>query len=83
VAEADDQSTVPDMKRQGPAEEPSGMVSMTFVNENATALSIAAAALGGVVYVLLTLLAEWVYEPSGVTSSEVGLGYGPCFLGRP
>jgi hypothetical protein len=51
------------------------------LRDNATALTVVAAALGGVLYVLLTWIATWVYEPAGVRPSEAGLGYGPMLLG--
>jgi hypothetical protein len=44
-------------------------------------MSAVAAALGGVLYVLLTWVASWVYQPAGVRPSEVGLGYVPLLAG--
>ncbi len=52
-----------------------------FWRSNATALGAAAAALGGVLYVLLTWVAGWVYQPAGVRPSDVGLGYVPLLAG--
>jgi hypothetical protein len=52
-----------------------------FLRENAAALGIIGAAGGGLLYVLVSVLANWVYEPAGVTAAEVGLGYGPLLLG--
>ena len=52
-----------------------------FWRSNATALGGAAAALGGVLFVLLTWVAGWVYQPAGVRPSDVGLGYVPLLAG--
>ena len=46
---------------------------IAFLKDNAQALGAAAAALGGVLYVLLTWITSWVYQPAGVRSSDVGL----------
>jgi hypothetical protein len=54
---------------------------VAFWRSNATALGVAAAALGGVLYVLLTWVASWVYQPAGVKPSDVGLGYVPLLAG--
>jgi hypothetical protein len=51
------------------------------LRSNATALGVVAAALGGVLYVLLTWVASWVYQPAGVRPSDVGLGYVPLLAG--
>jgi hypothetical protein len=58
-----------------------GRRAVAFLASNATGLSVAGAFLGSVVYVLLTWVASWVYEPAGVRPSEVGLGYGAMLLG--
>ena len=54
---------------------------VAFWRSNATALGVAAAALGGVFYVLLTWVTSWVYQPAGVKPSDVGLGYTPLLAG--
>ena len=54
---------------------------VAFWRSNATALGVAAAALGGVLYVLLTWVTSWVYQPAGVRPSDVGLGYVPLLAG--
>jgi hypothetical protein len=54
---------------------------VAFLRSNATALGVAAAALGGVLYVLLSWVASWVYQPAGVRPSDVGLGYVPLLAG--
>ena len=51
------------------------------MKSNATALGAAAAALGGVLYVVLTWVSSWVYQPAGVRPSDVGLGYVPLLAG--
>jgi hypothetical protein len=51
------------------------------LKSNATALGAAAAALGGVLYVVLTWVSSWVYQPAGVRPSDVGLGYVPLLAG--
>ena len=52
-----------------------------LVKENSTALGTAAIAVGGLLYVVLTFIARWVYAPLGVKPAEVGLGYGPLLVG--
>ena len=54
---------------------------IAFLKDNAQALGAAAAALGGVLYVLLTWITSWVYQPAGVRPSDVGLGYVPLLAG--
>jgi hypothetical protein len=54
---------------------------VAFWRSNATALGVAAAALGGVLYVLLTWVTAWVYQLAGVKPGDVGLGYVPLLAG--
>ena len=44
-------------------------------------IGAAATAVGGVLYVLLTVISERDYDPFGVTPAEVGLGYGAMLIG--
>jgi hypothetical protein len=62
-------------------ERPSGTGPLAFLASNATQLSVAGALLGGILYVLLTWVSNWVYEPAGVRPSDVGLGYGAMLVG--
>src|SRR4051812_37510099 len=50
------------------------------LTENASKLAAAAGVLGGVVYLLLYIACTWVYEPLGVSPSDVGLGYGELLV---
>ena len=54
---------------------------MRFLREHAAGIGAAATAVGGVLYVLLSLISSWVYEPMGATPAQVGLGYGPTLIG--
>jgi hypothetical protein len=48
--------------------------------ELAAVSSAVIAIVGGALYVFVTLLCIWVYEPLGVSPAEVGLGYGAVLI---
>jgi len=78
----DARGATPPARRERSAEAGPGAFSpFAFLRNNAPILGAAATALGVVLYVLLTWVAGWVYQPAGVRPSEVGLGYGQLLLG--
>jgi hypothetical protein len=53
---------------------------VTFLRDHVAGIGAAATVVGGVLYVLLSVISAGVYESVGVTPAQVGLGYGPMLI---
>ena len=53
---------------------------MNFLKNYAAIIGATTTAIGGVLYVFLSIISSWVYSPLGITPSQVGLGYGPLLI---